>query len=98
MAVTGGRTKEGQEKTVWMPVVVFGKTAEACAKYLSKGSKVAVSGMVDIRSYEDKDGNKRKATEVKAQTVRFLDGKKTEDNNGQRETDTPADNEQVIPF
>lgn len=81
-----------------MPVVVFGKTAEACAKYLSKGSKVAVSGMVDIRSYEDKDGNKRKATEVKAQTVRFLDGKKTEDNNGQRETDTPADNEQVIPF
>lgn len=61
-----------QERTEWHNVVVWGKQAELCNQYLGKGSKVYVEGSIATREYDDKDGNKRKAVEIKAQTVRFL--------------------------
>jgi single-strand DNA-binding protein len=66
-----------QETTEWHRVVVWGKTGEACGKYLSKGSKVYVEGKLSTRSWDDKDGNKRYSTEVIADqrpgSVQFLD-------------------------
>jgi single-strand DNA-binding protein len=61
-----------QEKTEWHNIVVFGKQAENCAKFLSKGSRVFVEGKIQTRSWDDKDGNKRYTTEINASDVKFL--------------------------
>jgi single-strand DNA-binding protein len=66
-----------QQRTEWHNIVVWGKQAEACAKYLKKGSKVLVAGRLQTREYTDKAGVKRNTTEVVAAEVSFLDGKDT---------------------
>lgn len=63
-----------QERTEWHNVVVWGKQAESCGQYLSKGRQVYVEGSIKSRQYDDKDGNKRYITEVVARDVRFLGG------------------------
>jgi len=59
------------EQTEWHNVVVWGKTAENCAKYLTKGKQVAVQGKLRTRSWE-KDGHKNYRTEIHADNVQFL--------------------------
>ena len=54
---------------------VWGKTAEAVGNYLSKGSQAAVSGRIQVRNYENKEGKRVYVTEVVADGVRFLDKK-----------------------
>lgn len=61
-----------QERTEWHKIVVWGKLAELCEKYLSKGRQCFVEGKLQTRSWDDKDGNKRYTTEVVATTVQFL--------------------------
>jgi single-strand DNA-binding protein len=61
-----------QERTEWHRVVVWGKTAEICAKYLAKGRQVYIEGRIQTRSYDDKEGQKRYITEVIANDVQFL--------------------------
>lgn len=68
-----------QERTEWHRVTVWGKTAEHCAKYLSKGSQVYVEGRLQTRSWED-NGQKKYSTEIVAQTVQFLGGGANRDN------------------
>ena len=63
-----------QERTEWHRVVVWGKRAEVCSKYLAKGRQVFVEGRIQTRSYDDKDGNKRYITEIIANDVQFLSG------------------------
>jgi single-strand DNA-binding protein len=63
-----------QERTEWHRIVVWGKRAEVCSKYLSKGRQVYVEGRIQTRTYDDKDGNKRYITEVIASDVQFLGG------------------------
>jgi single-strand DNA-binding protein len=63
-----------QERTEWHRIVVWGKRAEVCSKYLSKGRSVYVEGRIQTRTYDDKDGNKRYITEIVAQDVQFLGG------------------------
>ena len=63
------------EETDFFNVEVWGKQAENCDKYLKKGSKVLVVGYIKTRSYEDKDGVKRKVWEVNAEQVEFLSPK-----------------------
>ena len=69
-----GRDGQKQERTEWHRIVVWGKSAENCAQYLSKGRTVYVEGRIQTREWEDKDGNKRQTTEIVAQTVQFLGG------------------------
>jgi len=66
------RNGERVERTEWHRIVAWGKTAELCAKYLSKGRTVYVEGRIQTREWEDKDGNKRYTTEINAQTVNFI--------------------------
>lgn len=61
-----------QERTEWHRVVVWGKLAELCEKYLSKGRQCFIEGKLQTRSWDDKDGNKRYTTEIVASTVQFL--------------------------
>lgn len=63
-----------QERTEWHRVVVWGKRAEICSKYLAKGRQVYIEGRIQTRNYDDKDGNKRYITEVIANDVQFLGG------------------------
>lgn len=73
---------EWQEKTTWHNVVVFKNQAEACEKFLKKGSLVFVEGRIQNRSYTDKNGQEKYISEIVAQIVRFLDSK--EDSGQQR--------------
>ena len=63
----------------FIPIVTWNKLAEICGKNLDKGKKVAVCGRLQVRRYEDKDGHKRSAFEVVAESVEFL-FKRTENN------------------
>lgn len=66
--------------TNFFDVVVFGKRAEGVAKYLSKGSKVAVSGKLHWGSWTDKQGNKRSSVNINADEVELLgESKKKEE-------------------
>lgn len=69
------QTNEMVEETEWHRVSVFGASAEHCNNYLSKGRQVYVEGRLRTRSYDDKDGVKKYATEIIADTVQFLGGR-----------------------
>src|SRR5271156_4722801 len=85
------RSGAQQERTEWHRIVVFGKLANTCALYLSKGRQVYVEGRLTTREYEAKDGTgKRYRTEIVARQVRFL-GKRAD------ASDTTAENPNV-PF
>ena len=62
---------EKQEHTEWHRIVVWGKLADICGKYLSKGRQVYVEGRLQTRSWED-NGQKKYTTEIVASTVQFL--------------------------
>lgn len=66
----------GEKQTDFISIVAWKKTAEFVDKYFHKGSMIALSGRLQIRSYEDKDGNKRTAAEVVAYSVYFGETKK----------------------
>jgi single-strand DNA-binding protein len=66
------KSGERQERTEWHRIVVWGRTAEMCHQYLSKGRTVYVEGRIQTREWEDKEGNKRYTTEINAQTVQFI--------------------------
>jgi single-strand DNA-binding protein len=68
--------KQGQkqERTEWHRVVVWGKLAELCGKYLSKGRQAYIEGRLQTRSWEDQSGQKKYTTEIVANTVQFLGG------------------------
>lgn len=77
VATTEAWTKDGQrqEQTEWHRIVVWGRQAENCAKYLSKGRQVLVEGRLQTRAWDDKtSGQKRYTTEIVANNVQFIGG------------------------
>ena len=82
-----------QERTEWHRIVVWGKRAEICSKYLSKGRQVYVEGRIQTRSWDDKDGNKRYMTEIIAQDVQFLGGGGRDEGRDSRNSDPPPPSE-----
>jgi single-strand DNA-binding protein len=80
--------KQGQkqEDTQWHRIVVWGKQAENCAQYLSKGRPCYIEGRLQTRQWDDKEGNKRYTTEIVAQRVQFLGSRK----DGGAQTDESA--------
>jgi single-strand DNA-binding protein len=79
------RTKQGEE-AMFVDIVAWDgpnrKLAEICNTYLKKGMTVLVDGRLSIRSYETKDGEKRKATEVVANDMQMLDSRNARPANG----------------
>ena len=67
------RRSKQQEETDFIDIVAWDKLAETCNTYLKKGMSCLVEGRLSIRSYETKDGEKRKATEVVCNTMQMLD-------------------------
>lgn len=68
------KSGQRQERTEWVRIVLWGKTAESLAEYLTKGKQVYVEGKLQTRQWEDKDGNKRYTTEVRGDRVVLLGG------------------------
>jgi single-strand DNA-binding protein len=65
--------KFNKEETDFIDIVAWRQSAEFCANYGSKGRLMAIEGRLQVRNYENKEGQKRKAVEVIADDVRFLD-------------------------
>lgn len=84
LAVDRDYAPKGQEKeTDFLDIVAWRHTAEFVSKYFSKGRMAVVSGRLQIRPWEDRDGNKRKSAEIVADSVYFGDSKKeTSGNSG----------------
>jgi single-strand DNA-binding protein len=72
--VWNDRNNQRQEKTEWHRVVLWGKPAESLQEYLTKGKQIYVEGRLQTRQWDDKDGNKRYTTEIKADRVTLLGG------------------------
>ncbi|HPD07388.1 MAG TPA: single-stranded DNA-binding protein [Candidatus Bipolaricaulis sp.] len=91
-----------EEEVTFLPIVVWGKQAENCAAYLRKGRQVAVDGRLRVRSFTTQNGDRRRATEVVAQSVHFLGGRPTtaEPQPTEEGTEIPPDSspEEEVPF
>jgi len=83
------RDGDRQERTEWHRIVTWERTAENCARFLSKGRSCLVEGRLQTREWEDKDGGKRRTTEVVAQNVQFLGGPRGEGSEDQGPTGAP---------
>jgi single-strand DNA-binding protein len=66
------REGQRQEKTEWHRIVLWGKQAESLQQYLVKGKQIFVEGRLQTREWQDKDGNKRSTTEIKADRITLL--------------------------
>ncbi len=88
-----------QEKAEFHRIVIWGRLAEVCGEYLTKGSKIYIEGKIQTKQWEDKDGNKRYTTEIIAREMKMLSPKKSgrEDSPGQT---PPAGNDGLddVPF
>ena len=94
IAVDRGFTgQSGEREADFIPIVVWNKQAENVKNYLSKGSQVAVEGRMQVRNYDDQNGQKRYVTEVIANNVEFL-GSKNSSNN----TSNDSNNVEPTPY
>ncbi|MDD5593798.1 MAG: single-stranded DNA-binding protein [Candidatus Margulisbacteria bacterium] len=75
LAINRGSKKKGTDTADFINCVAFGGLAKICGEYLKKGKLVAVEGRLQIRSYENKNGQKRTATEVVIDDMQMLDSK-----------------------
>lgn len=71
------KTKDGDQKehTEWVRCTVYGKLAEVCGKYLTKGKQALVQGRMQTRKWTDKEGNDRYTTEIIVDTMKMLGGR-----------------------
>ena len=83
--------QQGEQGTDFIPIVTWRTLAETCHRYLSKGRLVAVSGRLQVRSYEDNSGQRRYVTEVVADEVQFLDRGTGTDQSPRPSVDTDQD-------
>lgn len=90
LAVERDYAKDGQKETDFIDCAAFGKTADFISKYFTKGRMMAVSGRLQIRNWTDKEGNKRKSSEVIVNNAYFGDSKRDADS-GSATYAAPAD-------
>lgn len=101
--------RQGEEKQAdFIPVVSFGKTGEFVSKFFTKGSRIALVGSIQTRTWDDAEGKRHYVTEVLADEVHFADSKKGEgspsrpvqDAGGAGETDGfyPLEDDDELPF
>ena len=77
-----GKNENGERETDFIDCVAWRQTGEFVSKYFTKGSMAVVSGRLQIRSWTDKEGNKRRSAEVVADNVYFGESKRNSDNGG----------------
>lgn len=106
---TDKKTGEKQEKTEWHTIVLWGRQAEIANEYLGKGRLIFVEGKLETRKWQDKSGNDRYSTEIRAMTFQMLDSGRDGGGGGRRSDSSgppphddkdlgPAPDEDDIPF
>lgn len=80
--------KSNGKETDFIDVVAWGQTAEFVCSYLGKGRMIGVTGRLQVREWQDRDGNRRRSAEVQADRVYFLDSKRDNAGGGY---DAPSD-------
>jgi len=91
------------DKPNYFDVTVWAAQGENCATYLAKGRPVAIDGRLEWREWEDRDGNKRQAVEIVADSVQFLGAREGGENAGNGaghftpQSDVPADTADLAP-
>lgn len=83
--------EDGTRKTDFLDVVAWGRTAEFVVKYFAKGQWIGIDGSIETRSYTDKEGNNRKAVEIRAERAFFVGNKARCDNDDTGHTDDTDD-------
>jgi len=68
------RSGQRQKRTEWHNIVVWSKLAEICNQYLTKGKQIYIEGRIQTREWDDRDGNKRRTTEIVANEMKMLSG------------------------
>ena len=76
---------ERQRRTEWHNIVVWSKLAEICNQYLTKGRLVYIEGRIQSREWDDRDGNKRRTTEIVASNMQMLGSRNEEGATGEPE-------------
>lgn len=84
LAVNRRFKRQGEQDADFIPCVAFGKQGEFAEKYLSKGRLIAVSGRLQVRNWEDNNGNKRITIEVVVEEHYFAESKKGNNENSQK--------------
>ena len=69
---------ERQRRTEWHRIVVWSRLAEICEKYLRKGSLIYIEGRIQTREWDDRDGNRRRTTEIVAREMKMLGSRSDE--------------------
>ncbi len=102
-----GNDGDFKKETSYFNIIVWGKTGENCAKFLTKGRPVLVEGRLQNRSYETQDGQKRTVTEIIAENVQFLGSgssrEPSEESSGNEDVGfaadfSPMDDDDAVPF
>ena len=76
LAVNRAYKQEGQPEADFINIVAWAKTGEFCSKYFAKGQQVDITGRIQTRNYDDKDGKKVYVTEIIAEHAYFADSKR----------------------
>lgn len=92
------KDKNGQKETDFIDIVVLRNTAEFVSKYFSKGRMAVVSGRLQIRRWQDKEGNNRRSAEVVADNVYFGDSKQETPNIKTQDDYALLDDDDDLPF
>ena len=74
------QNKERQKRTEWHNIVAWSRLAETCSQYLTKGQLIFIEGRIQTREWDDRDGNKRRTTEIVASDMRMLDVEESREN------------------
>ena len=98
-SIAVGYKYKDTESTEWVRIVVFGKLAEIVGEYVTRGKQLFVSGRMQTRSWEDKDGAKRYTTEIIANDVQFLGSRNDSQGNYKpQESKPPEPDNEDMPF
>lgn len=89
------KDKSGERKCDFLNCVAWRNTADLIGKFVKKGTKIAVTGEIQTRTYDDKDGKKVYVTEVVVESVEFCESKRTDE---ERQVVIEADDDTTLPF
>lgn len=98
LAVNRRFQQQGQTEVDFIPCIAFGKTAQFAEKYFSKGQQIAITGRLQIRSWENESGQRQWNTEVVVEEQYFAGSKKQETNSDTPKGLYPASEEEELPF
>lgn len=99
------KSANGEKETDFINIVAWRKTAEILSNYASKGSQIGVTGRIQTRNYEDKDGKRVYVTEVVAESINLLDSRSSNEQQPAQKQETPFGNskpmdvsDDMLPF